>query len=94
LPFCYHCRYSLQLGIEKFCPNCSYNLQKGQAGQNVISANVTGTQGDVFGSGFTGEKNIIAKDTKGNIINFNIGSITTEQLKYFYIFNSIRYIII
>jgi tetratricopeptide (TPR) repeat protein len=39
------------------------------------------TQDDVFGRGFTGNNNIVAKDTKGNIFYFSIGNITTEQLK-------------
>jgi hypothetical protein len=78
LPFCHQSGHSLELGIEKFCPSCGYNLQNGQAGQNVNSANVTDTQGDVFGVGFTGSGNII-EDIHGNI--FLNGGNLSEQFK-------------
>ena len=72
-------RVNLQLGIEKFCPSCGYNLNKGQIGES--SLNFTDNEGDILGSAFTGDKNIIAKDTKGNIFYFNIDSISTEQFE-------------
>ena len=81
VPFCHQCGYNLQLGIEKFCPKCGFNLHNGRTGKNDKSINIAHTSGDIFfGAGFKGNKNIIAKDTKGNIFS-NINSISTDQLK-------------
>jgi hypothetical protein len=65
LPFCHQCRYELKLGIEKFCPKCGHSLNNGHEGPRLTSVNVTDTKCDVFGTGFIGDKNIIAKDIKG-----------------------------
>ncbi len=81
MPFCHQCGYNLELRVEKFCPACGYGLNNGPAGGNITPTNITDTRGDIFGSGFSGDKNVIAKDTKGNIFYFNIGSVSTEQLK-------------
>ena len=81
LPFCHQCGYNLQLEIEKFCPKCGFNLHNGRTGKNDKSINIAHTSGDIFfGTGFKGNKNIIAKDTKGNIFS-NINSISTDHLK-------------
>ena len=81
LPFCHQCGYNLQLEIEKFCPKCGFNLHNGRTGKNDKSINIAHTSGDIFfGTGFKGNKNIIVKDTKGNIFS-NINSISTDRLK-------------
>ena len=69
------------MGIEKFCPKCGYRLDVGQEGGIAKSPNITHNPGDVFGIGFYGDKNIIAKDTEGNIFYFSIGSVTKEQIR-------------
>src|SRR6478735_8368664 len=86
--FCHQCGYPLTLGIEKFCPRCGTDLQQKTAAivgrminNNTNSIGIQHTGGDVFGSGISGSGNITAKDTKGNIFYFSIGSISSEQLK-------------
>jgi tetratricopeptide (TPR) repeat protein len=86
--FCYQCGYQLALGIEKFCPNCGTDLQQqktaaigGRMTDDNRSVGIQQTGGDVVGTGISGSGNITAKDTKGNIFYFNIGSISPEQLK-------------
>jgi hypothetical protein len=67
--------------MDLFCSKCGYDLQNGQASNNVNPLSITGTQDGVFVSGFPGDKNIIAKDIQGNFFIFNIGAITTEQVR-------------
>ena len=67
MTFCHQCGYQLKLGIEKFCPNCGQNLTKQESGiEDTTASNksvgIPGTQGDVFGFGFSGSANIIGKD--------------------------------
>jgi tetratricopeptide (TPR) repeat protein len=82
LQFCHQCGYNLQLGFEKFCPKCGFNLHNVRTGKNDKSINVTHTNvGDIFDDYFKDNKNIIAKDTKGNVFNFKINSISRDQLK-------------
>ena len=78
------------MGLKKFCPNCGTDLQQQKTAaiggrmnnnNNNNSIGIQHTGGDVFGTGISGSGNITAKDTKGNIIYFNIASISQEQLK-------------
>lgn len=74
--YCPNCAYKLA-GTEKFCPECSYKL----AIREEPAINIDKTLGDVIAPGASGSGNIIAKDTKGNMFYFNIGSISPDQLK-------------
>lgn len=67
------------LANENFCPRCGTNLQQERTPIG-INTRLQHT-GDVMGAGISGIGNIIAKDTKGNIININIQSVSFEQFK-------------
>jgi hypothetical protein len=67
MKYCSNCGSQLSLGTEKFCPNCGQNLTKQESGiEDTTASNksvgIPGTQGDVFGFGFSGSANIIGKD--------------------------------
>src|SRR5690242_16328261 len=85
---CHQCGYHLTLGTEKFCPNCGTDLQQKtspfgiqDSRGDVFDFDIRHTVGDVFGTGVSGSRNIIAKDTKGHIFYFNIYGTSSEQLK-------------
>jgi len=74
MTFCSNCGSQLTSGTEKFCPQCGYGLSKGERGEDLKSAentrgiNISGTQGDLMGVGFSGDGNIIGK-------NITVGSV-------------------
>ncbi len=78
----------------KYCPGCRHNLNTlkkycSDCGNELVTEkqfNIDHTGGDAFGIGFSGSGNVVAKDTKGNIINFHIGTISPEYLKDILIF--------
>jgi DNA repair exonuclease SbcCD ATPase subunit len=65
---CSNCGSQLSLGTEKFCPDCGQDLSKGRIGEelktegNTRGINISGTQGDVIGTGVSGSGNIIGKN--------------------------------
>jgi len=71
MKLCSDCGQQLSLGTEKFCPNCGQDLMKGGARggeamleteENRRGINISGTEGDVMGVGFSGNSNIIGKN--------------------------------
>ena len=68
--FCSECGQQLATGYEKFCPNCGQDLKKGGVKEQAklepeekrSGINISGTQGDVIGTGFSGSGNIIGKN--------------------------------
>jgi rRNA maturation endonuclease Nob1 len=63
--YCYQCGFALTSGNEKFCPSCGHNLSQivhPQTTQDSSSINITGTGGDVIGTGVSGSGNIIGKN--------------------------------
>jgi zinc-ribbon domain len=73
MKFCSDCGQELTTGTENFCPNCGQDLRKGRvrAGggeatlepeENRSGINISGTQGDVIGTDFSGSGNIIGKN--------------------------------
>jgi len=92
--FCHQCGHSLPLGTEKFCPECGESLvmppnaeTPTNNGNNYNSTNITGTSGDVFGSGVSGSGNIVGKEVgytvNGNVINLHVESLSAETLEIF-----------
>jgi tetratricopeptide (TPR) repeat protein len=79
--FCHQCGHKLDQGIESFCPICGFNLKLAQPRENWSKIGISDTKGDVIAAGLTGDNNLIAKDTAGNITYIKIDTITTEQLK-------------
>ncbi len=66
MAFCSNCGSKLSSGDEKYCPNCGQDL-KGEGGVTLQSEerrsiNISGSQGDVIGVGFTGNSSIIGKN--------------------------------
>ena len=62
----------------KYCSECGQKLApSGEGG----ATNISNTSGDVLGTGISDIENITAKNTKGNIFYFNIGSISSQQFK-------------
>ncbi len=80
MKFCHECDYKLTLGTEKHCPECSVKLQNEVKEKDDNKIDITKTEGDVIGNRFSGDGDIIAKDTKGNILNFYKGTISAEQI--------------
>lgn len=70
MKYCPDCGEHLILGTEKFCPNCGQDLTKGEVREegtlepeeNRRGINISGTQRDVIGFGFSGSGNIIGKN--------------------------------
>jgi flagellar basal body rod protein FlgB len=70
MKYCPDCGEHLILGTEKFCPNCGQDLTKGEVREeatlepeeNRRGINISGTQRDVMGFGFSGSGNIIGKN--------------------------------
>jgi zinc-ribbon domain len=70
MKYCPDCGEHLILGTEKFCPNCGQDLTKGEVREeatlepeeNRRGVNISGTQRDVIGFGFSGSGNIIGKN--------------------------------
>ena len=67
MKFCSECGQELTTGTENFCPNCGQNLKKGgestlEPEENRRGINISGTQGDIIGTGFSGPSNIIGKN--------------------------------
>jgi predicted nucleic acid-binding Zn-ribbon protein len=67
MKFCSECGQELTTGTERFCPNCGQNLKKGvestlEPEENRRGINISGTQGDIIGTGFSGPSNIIGKN--------------------------------
>ena len=70
MKYCPDCGEHLILGTEKFCPNCGQDLTKGEVREeatlepeeNRRGINISGTQPDVMGFGFSGSGNIIGKN--------------------------------
>jgi hypothetical protein len=68
MAFCSNCGTQLSLGTEKFCPGCGYDLSKGgrvgtpEHQESRQGINITGTHGDVIGTGVSGAGNIIGKN--------------------------------
>jgi hypothetical protein len=72
MKFCSDCGQQLTTGTENFCPNCGQDLKKGgvrgggeatlEPEENRSGINISGTQGDVMGVGFSGSGSIIGKN--------------------------------
>jgi zinc-ribbon domain len=71
MKFCSDCGQQLTTGTENFCPNCGQDLKKGgvrggeatlEPEENRSGINISGTQGDVMGVGFSGNSHIIGKN--------------------------------
>jgi hypothetical protein len=70
MKYCPDCGEHLILGTEKFCPNCGQDLTKGEVREEATlepeehrrGINISGTQRDVMGFGFSGSGNIIGKN--------------------------------
>ena len=70
MKYCSDCGKHLIIGTEKFCPNCGQDLTKGgvreeatlEPEENRRRINISGTQRDVIGFGFSGSGNIIGKN--------------------------------
>lgn len=78
--FFHNCGLELTLGNENFCPQCGTNLRQSKTTiDNNRSIGIQHTAGDLIGAGISGIGNITAKDTKGNILYFNIQSVSSEQ---------------
>jgi hypothetical protein len=62
MTFCSNCGSQLSLGTEKFCPNCGQDLSKGGRREEENRRGISGTQGDLIGTGFSGSGNIVGKN--------------------------------
>jgi hypothetical protein len=72
MKFCSECGQQLTTGTENFCPNCGQDLKDGvgvRGGERTFEPeekrrgiNISGAQGDVIGTGFSGSGNIIGKN--------------------------------
>ena len=58
-----------------------------RGGNGYNPTNISGTSGDVFGSGFSGSGNIVGKEVgytvNGNVINLHVESLSAETLEVF-----------
>jgi hypothetical protein len=60
MAFCSNGGSHLSLGTEKFCSNGGQGLSKGERREDEKTGiNISGTQGDVIGTGISGSGNII-----------------------------------
>jgi hypothetical protein len=79
MAFCSNCGSTLSLGTEKFCPSCGQDLSKGgrREEENRTGINITGTHGDVIGTGVSGTGNIIGKNI---VVGSGTISVSEQQL--------------
>jgi hypothetical protein len=91
MKFCSECGQQLNTGTENFCPNCGQDLKKGgvRAGgeatlepeENRSGINISGTQGDVIGTGFSGSGNIIGKNIVVGSGTINVSQQELEKIQ-------------